>query len=260
MRGRIKTVDEAKDLIENWNGRVYAERSRNYIRIESDKGVYRLPFDEALYNELKSFEKIVRGKIAEEEKPESPPQPPSKLMKKGRTLIDLDVWNTWIAKRRPLIEDLIQRIGWFQSAVQEIGSNVILFALLTSSPTAVDELPDTLRKIKDRDEFVSFVMDKLVTMYVASRDRDVVEKLREENIKLRVLNAFLEQQYSQLKYRFFDIVSRLRKNLEIALSVMPDYALKRYAKVVTLTTIGEKITSAIPVSVEEKPVKGEISE
>ena len=239
-RPRIRTVDEARELVRQ-GGRVYRDTVENRILIRMPDGTtYRLPYDESLFDELKALQREVQEEGAPEgERPHRERRTP---------VTDAQLWNTWIKKERPLVEDLIRRISWFQSAVLEIGANTLLLVFLMTEPAEVEKLPDIVKKVKDRDEFVNFVMNRLVDIYAASRGAEEVMEMRERVRELMAENAFLENLVYGLKARVDD----LERKLAIAQACMCGRDLRKYAQVLTLHYYGQYLVSP-PAPPKEKP-------
>ncbi|MBM1154932.1 hypothetical protein DRN94_003535 [archaeon] len=223
------TLDELIDLVKK-GAYLWHDRQRNRIRIRIPGGrTYSIPYDEDVWHRLRA------AKLeSKEERVVSRPE---------RVVSDLTLWNTWIKRQRPLIEELISRISWFQSAVLDIGANTILLMTLVPTeeiPGTAEDLLSKLKELKDRDKFVGYVMDRLINLYIAARGEAEVAALRERSRELEVENSILWEAY--MKHRVTS--DELKRKLDLALATMCDKDLRKYTRILTLYSIGKSITEA----------------
>lgn len=220
------------DLIEYARSGWYLWHDRKYNRIrlrdpETGKTLS-IPYDPEIYERLKKA-KDEGKKGRKEEKPAKKPPVTSDIM----------LWNTFIGKHRPLIESLISRIGWLQEAVLDIGMNTLLMTLIIADESP-EKLVEVLRKIRDRNEFVGYVMDKLFNIYLSTRDVEIVSKLRERIKELEVQVAILEdivRKRNEEIERLKVIAGDLKTKLDMALSIMSSDELRRLMKAYTVSAI-----------------------
>jgi len=225
------------EMVKQPNVKLWHDRQRNQIRIRiPNKGTISIPYDEEVYKKLKEARtEYVESASKEESKPRT-------------TVTDVSLWNTFIARRRPLIEELIAKVGWFQSAILDIGANTMLLITLISDPEEAEKLPELIGKLKDKDEFVGYVMNKLIALYQSAKGFEEVAKLRERVTELEAENALLTEVVARLK----GVTEELRRRLDIALSIMNSDELRRYAKVLTLQGIGETLKT-VSLQVKSPP-------
>ncbi len=211
---------------------IWYDKKGNRIRLRDPetRKTISIPYDEELFRRLKK---------AKEEAKKETKQEVQKTKKQPVTVDDITLWNTFIGKHRPLIESLIARISWLQDAVLDIGMNALLFAMLVSRETP-DTLKDVLEQVHNKDAFVSYVMDKLHSIYVAAQGLDQIEELklriRELEAQVAVLYEAVKQKNEELnKYRM--LVEDLRRKLDMALSIMSRKELKQYMRSLLISTI-----------------------
>ena len=227
---RIKTVDEAKELIRQ-GAKVWRDMNRNRIVLRMPDGsAYTLPYDDELYNELKNLYEEVKSKMEEEKEPAVP-------RGRRRPMTDAEVWTTFVGRRRPLVEQLIDRVSWFQSAIIDIGINSMLLTFLMTNPAEADRLPEIVGKLKDRDRFVSFIMDRLVEIYSMSRGKEEIMRLRERAAELLAENAYLKSVLEKV----VPATNRLRRYLEVAFACMDERALRRFTRIVTVDSLSRGV-------------------
>jgi len=236
------TVDELIEMVKN-GAHLWLDRKRNRIRVRIP-GVktYQIPYDEEIWERLKKAKEEAREEAKREAK-----------TRVGQPVIsDISVWNAFIAKRRPLVEELIHKIGWLQSAILDIGMNTVLLTFLISGRTEVDELNELLVTLRDKDQFVNYVMDTLITIYKAAKGIDEVLKMRDQ-MKLLDLKLTLAKQMIE---RLMEENNMLKRKLDIALGVMNRKSLMKYAKILAVQGIGYH-TSPQAQPVPEEVVTGE---
>jgi len=227
----MPTLDELIEYVKQ-GAHLWYDRERNRIRVRvPGLKSFSIPYDEHIWRKLRE----AKGETVEEQKALKQP-----------AVSDVSLWNTIIAKRRPLIEELIEKVGWFQSAVLDIGTNTILISFLISGKRKPEEIKSLLESIKDKKQFVSFIMENIMTLYQAATDVDALKRLRERN-RLLDLKLTLAKETVDSLYRENQ---NLRRRLDIALSVMDRKGLIRYAKVLALSSIGEEVPQVAPQQVE----------
>lgn len=193
-----------------------------------------IPYDPEIYDRLRKARKEGMKERGEKTGSETPRRSPA-------VTSDITLWNTFIGKHRPLIESLISRVAWLQDAVIDIGINTLLFTLMISNEKP-DTLIDTLKQIKDKDVFIGYVMDKLVTLYLSSKGLEEVDKLRERIKELELENAVLyealQKKTGELE-KIKKIATDLKTKLDIALSIMNSDELRRLMKIYLMASITE---------------------
>lgn len=258
-------IEMAKSGWHLWYDKKY---NRIRLRDPETRRTISIPYDEELYKRLKSAKEKSKKNAEQEEKQEA-----TGFKKKVQVVEDIALWNTFIGKHRPLIESLISRISWLQDAVLDIGMNALIFSMLVSRENPED-IKEVINKIHDRNEFVAYVMDKLHSLYVASKGLDTIEELKLKIRQLEAENAVLYQLIQSKNEeinKYKNMVNNLKRKLDIALSIMNRKELKQYLRVLILTSyenispeklIMEKLESIIktapPASGEEK-ASGEAS-
>lgn len=228
------SLEELMDMARSgWH--LWYDRRGNRIRLRDPvtRKTVSVPYDEELYKRLKKAKE--EGKKArQQEKGEEERGRPRKA---SPITTDIALWNTFIGKHRPLIESLILRVGWLQDAIIDIGMSALIFAMLVSREEP-ENLKEVVSKIRDKDEFVGYVMDKLHTLYVAAKGLDEIEELKNRIRELEAENALLYYVLTN-KSREADMYRSLaqdyKRKLDIAVSVMRREELREYLKRLTVT-------------------------
>ena len=222
---KIPSLEELIAIVQQPGIKLWQEKRRR-IKIQTPEGrVITIPYDDEVYARLKQAreEYKARAKKGTEQ--------PQRMV-----VSDITLWNTVIARRRPLIESLIERVGWLQEALLDIGMNTLLFTFMISKEDDPDKMVETLVKIREKDKFVSYIMDKLLSLYLAAGDVNAVEELRYRIRELEAENAMLHDLLQKMKLANMD----LSKKLDIALSVMSREQLERYARILTIKSLVPK--------------------
>ena len=210
------SVEELMEIVKDRNARLWRDVKKNLIRIRLPSGrSISIPYEEEVYLRLKEARDEALGRKG------------TATTVARAVVSDIALWNTFIAKRRPLIEELIARVSWFQSAVLDIGANVVLLSFLIGEPEEPERIPEILADIKDKDKFVGFVMEKILTVYQAAKGVDEIARLRERVRMLEAENAVMKMALDRLRVTAAD----LRRKLDIALATMSAPELRTFAKV-----------------------------
>jgi len=212
------TVEDLIEMVRNGASFWYDKRgNRIRVRDKVTKKTYSIPYDLDIYARLE------QAKIEAEEKKETPAP-------KRNIVSDISLWNTWIRKRRPLLEQVVERVAWFQDAIYEVGANTILLMFFINNPAEAEELPMLVRNLKDKDRFVTFIMDRLANLYAASKGVDEINRLREKVSELMVENALLTNMVEKLNAKLAD----LQYKFNLALGIMCEKDLRKYSKAITI--------------------------
>jgi len=218
---KIPSVEDLEQLVKQPGIKLWHDRQRNYIRIRLPEGrTINIPYDEDVYNRLKAArEEYKKGGTA-------------KVTSKP-VMSDLTLWNTVISRRRPLIESLISKVAWLQEALLDVGMNTLLFAFTISKEADPNKITELLGKIRDKDEFVGYITNKLISLYMSSKGFEEVEELRRKIIELEAENAILRETVERLRSVNQDLSSKL----ELAMSLMDKPALTKYARILTIKSV-----------------------
>jgi len=226
---------------------IWYDRRYNRIRLRDPetRKTISIPYDEAIYERLKEAKREAKkqAKSGEGESGEE---------KRGRPKIskpitdDVTLWNTFIGKHRPLIESLISRVGWLQDAIIDIGINAMLFAMLVSREQP-DKLKEIMMQIHDKDAFVSYIMDKLHSIYTAAQGLDKIEELKMKVRELEMYNAVL---YDTLMKRVEEVkklremLQDMKHKLDIAISIMSRKELKQFMRSIIISSFARRGTES----------------
>jgi len=240
------TLDELLEMARK-GYHIWYDRRYNRIRLRDPetRKTISIPYDEAIYERLKEAKNEAKkqAKSNEGERSED---------RRGRSKVskpvtdDVMLWNTFIGKHRPLIESLISRVGWLQDAIIDIGINAMLFAMLVSREQP-DKLKEIMTQIHDKDAFVSYIMDKLHSIYTAAQGLDKIEELKMKVREIEMYNAVL---YDTLMKRVEEVkklremLQDMKHKLDIAISIMSRKELKQFMRSIIISSFARRGTES----------------
>lgn len=213
--------EDAERLVREAKQKVYVRKMGDKIRIDVDGKSYTMPYDEELLNRLQAIASEVRDKIRSGEKTEV----------KG--VSDIALFATTVRGRKPIVENLMEKLSWLQSAIQDIGTEAMI-AVLMASGESPEKIQTVIEGARDVERFKSFVMEKFYNLLIAGKDSSKMmsqlEQLKEEvsmrDLKIAVLEQKLEELSGKLWY-LMDSADRYRKMLEMSMTIMDDRQLDK---------------------------------
>ncbi|MCL7384673.1 MAG: hypothetical protein LZ174_10335 [Thaumarchaeota archaeon] len=220
---------------------VQCERKANRIRVRFSSGAERsLPFDEELCNELQSLAREVRERSST-----TPPKGTGSVPRE-----DIQLYYTAIKGKRPLVEQLVSKLSWLQTAITDIGSETLLIMLLASGESP-DRIGEVVSKFGDPEKLVSYVREKLLNFIVSATNPQQVEELRGKLAETKLSLALCLEDNEKLRYSNQALWARLRQ----ALSIMTASELRKLMEVMILESY---IQAGIKVSEETVEGGGEV--
>jgi hypothetical protein len=238
------TPEEAEQRIRSTKRTVYVRKSGNRIRVEVDGEHYYLPYDEETLNRLQALAAEVRERIRSGERTEV------------RGVSDIALFATTVRGRKPIVENLMEKLSWLQNVIQDIGTEAMI-AVLMASGEDPERIQSVIEGARDVERFKTYVIEKFYNLLVAGKDStklvSQLEQLKEElsmrDIKIAVLEQKLDELGSKVWY-LMDVAGRYRKMLEMAVTLMNDEQLTKFTKML-------KVFGLVGESREESPEGGE---
>lgn len=87
-----------------------------------------------------------------------------------------------------LVKDLAETVSWFSEAIHKIGW-ITVFIAMQHAKIPRDQMYDAVRKFRDPDEFVEFIIDHFSALLEASEDAFAIERYKKD---LEILEAKLD--------------------------------------------------------------------
>lgn len=144
-------------------------------------------------------------------------------------LTDIGLLTTFVTKRRPLLEEIINKVGWLQKALLDIGLNVFLFMITInkgSEDIDQNDIVNILGEIRDSDRLVEYIMDQLLNMYISAQGSKAVDELRKRIIMLEAENKLLFNMVSRSRVA----LTTFRRLLDLAISFMDQEGIREFIK------------------------------
>jgi hypothetical protein len=234
-------IDEIRRAIEmDTKPQVLCRRSEGRIVVQFSSGATKsiTPFDEELCKELQDLAREVRDRG-------STPKGTGSVPKE-----DIQLFYTAVKGKRPLVEQLVSKLSWLQSAITNIGSETLLIILMASGENP-DRIGEVVSKFGDADKLVSYVREKLLNFIVSAVNPQQVEELRTELVKTQLYLASCLEVNDKLRSDKQKLESRLRQ----ALSIMAAHELRKMFEVILLESL---IQASFKTSEETVESGGEI--
>jgi hypothetical protein len=243
------TEEEIIDFIRSAKERVRVFREgQNKIRIDVDDQTRRIPYNEDLFKKLQTVAAEVKETIRS----------------RGKTSVagtsDTALFSTQVRGKRPLVEQLMEKLTWLQGAMLDIGAETFVAVLMASGENP-DRIPEIIQGFNDKEKFVNYVLDKLYNFISAAKSQQEALSLREQIVERDLKIAVLEDKLEEMSVAMSMMsarLERLNKMYEMALSIMDAEQLDKYTRMLQILGIiegGEMIQPGI--SEQEVPMGGE---
>jgi hypothetical protein len=220
------TPEEAEQRIRSAKRIVYVRKSGNRIRVEVDGEYYYLPYDEETLNRLQAIATEVRDRIRSGERTEV------------RGVSDIALFATTVRGRKPIVENLMEKLSWLQNVIQDIGTETLI-AVLMASGEDPERIQTVIEGARDAERFKTYVIEKFYNLLIAGKDSaklvSQLEQLKEELSIRDVKIAILEQKLEELSGRLWhlmDMASRYGEMLKMAMTLMDEEQLTKFTKMV----------------------------
>jgi hypothetical protein len=219
---------------------VKCEKSANRIRIAFSSGAERsIPFDEELCKELQDLAREARERGS---------------MPKGTGGVpreDIQLFYTAVKGRRPLVEQLVSKLSWLQTAITDIGAETLLIILMASGENP-DRIGEVVAKFGEADKLVAYVREKLLNFIVSAVNPQQVEELRMKLAETQLFLASCLEVNDKLRSEKQTLENRLRQ----ALSIMTASELRKMFEIILLESL---IHASIKTSEETVGGGGEVA-
>jgi len=223
-------VDYVREILEQ-GGNFWYEKAREYLVISTPEGKrkYIKLRDPELIKKLEQMKEEIKSKKKQEQTEEEQEESEAKTQKKIQRsmLSDLGLWTAVVTAKRPLLTEIINRVSWLQSAIMDIGLNTVLFTLtIGGGDLEREDLERILGEIRDRERFVSYIMDKLISIFIASKGHEEIEKLRARITALEMEKNLATMIIEKLKTQ----LALYKRAYDVAVATMPPDVLRHYTK------------------------------
>ena len=243
------TEEEIIDFIRSAKERVRVFREgQNKIRIDVDDQTRRVPYNEDLFKKLQAVAAEVKETIRS----------------RGKTSVagtsDIALFSTQARGKRPLVEQLMEKLAWLQGAMLDIGAETFVAVLMASGENP-DRIPEIIQGFNDKEKFVNYVLDKLYNFISAAKSQQEALSLREQIVERDLKIAVLEDKLEEMSVAMSMMSARherLKRMYEMALSIMDAEQLDKYTRMLQILGIiegGEMTQPGMPE--QEVPVGGE---
>jgi len=225
--------------------RVFRE-GQNKIRIDVDDQTRRIPYNEELFKKLQAVAAEVKEAIRG----------------RGRTssagTSDVALFSTQVRGKRPLVEQLMDKLAWLQGAMLDIGAETFVAVLMASGENP-DRIPEIVEGFNNREKFVNYVLDKLYNFISAAKSQQEVLAMREQLVERDLKIAMLEDKMEEMNVAMSMLMERaekLRRMYEMALSIMDAEQLDKHTRMLQLLGIIEGGGVQPPGQPEQEVVPG----
>jgi hypothetical protein len=218
-------IDEIRRAIEmDSKPQVLCKRTENRIVVQFSSGASKTisPFDEELCKELQNLAREVRERSSAQV-----PRGAGSVPKE-----DIQLYYTAIKGKRPLVEQLVSKLSWLQTAITDIGSETLLIILMASGENP-DRIGEVVSKFGDPEKLVSYVREKLLNFIVSAVNPQQIEELRTELVKTQLFLASCLEVNDKLRSDKQMLEMRLRQ----ALSIMTAPELRKMFEVMLLESL-----------------------
>jgi hypothetical protein len=200
---------------------VKCEKQANRIRILFSSGAERnIPYDEELCKELQTLAREVRERG-------SAPKGTGNVPRE-----DIQLYYTTVKGKRPLVEQLVSKLSWLQTAITDIGAETLLIILMASGENP-DRIGEVVSKFGEAEKLVAYVREKLLNFIVSAVNPQQIEELRTELAKTQLFLASCLEVNDKLRSDKQMLEIRLRQ----ALSIMTAPELRKMFEVMLLESL-----------------------
>jgi predicted RNase H-like nuclease (RuvC/YqgF family) len=222
--------EEIIDFIRSAKERVRVFREgQNKIRIDVDDQTRRIPYNEELFKKLQAVAAEVKETIRS----------------RGRTSVagtsDTALFSTQVRGKRPLVEQLMEKLTWLQGAMLDVGAETFVAVLMASGENP-DRIPEIIQGFNDREKFVNYVLDKLYNFISAAKSQQEALSLREQLVERDLKIAVLEDKLEEMSVAVSMMstrLERLKRMYEMALSIMDVEQLDKHTRMLQILGIIE---------------------
>jgi hypothetical protein len=154
---------------------------------------------------------------------------------------DIALFQTQIRGKRPLVEQLMDKLSWLQGAMLDFGAESLI-AILLASGEDPDKIPQIIQGFNDKSTFVNYVITKLYNLIKLTKECGDAAALREELTEKDLKLSILEEKVNEL-YAMFSMLNeevlKIKRMRDIALILMSDEQLSKYSKIIQVMGIAE---------------------
>jgi hypothetical protein len=242
-----QTEEEIINFIKSAKERVRVFREgQSKIRIDVDDQTRRIPYNEDLFKKLQAVATEVKEAIRG----------------KGRTSAagtsDVALFSTQVRGKRPLVEQLMEKLAWLQGAMLDIGAETFVAVLMASGENP-DRIPEIVEGFNNRDKFVNYVLDKLYNFISAAKSQQELLALREQLIEKDLKLAMLEDKMDEIRTEnlmLTEKIEKLKRMYEMALAIMDKEQIDKHVRMLQIIGIIEGGEEMMPRRIEQEVPPG----
>lgn len=149
-----------------------------------------------------------------------------------RPMSNIELWWTKVQRERPLIQGIVEKVGWMQDAIYDVGF-AALFVSLQFAKVRPDEVYSLLERFRDKDEFIRYVLQHLGALLESSKDAARILELEDERRALTVQLEFAKWVLEKLKEQRDEALMDLR----MAIACMTERSLRRWADSMAMMSV-----------------------
>jgi hypothetical protein len=160
--------------------------------------------------------------------------------------------------KRPLVEQLMEKLAWLQGAMLDIGAETFVAVLMASGENP-DRIPEIVEGFNNREKFVNYVLDKLYNFISAAKSQQEVLAMREQLVERDLKLAMLEDKMEEMNVAMSVLMERLEKlkrMYEMALSIMDTEQLDKHTRMLQILGIIEGGEVQLPGRPEQEVPPG----
>jgi hypothetical protein len=151
---------------------------------------------------------------------------------------DYRVWWERITQQRPLIEDIVKRVSWLQTALFDIGFAAFL-TLCQYAKIPPEQWNEKLMQYQNREAFVKDMLMFMAALLEASKKASIVAELEKKVKALDFECELCYDAFERLKEKYRNDTEKLLKRMSLLVASMCDQDRERFMQAEILMQLGE---------------------
>jgi hypothetical protein len=151
---------------------------------------------------------------------------------------DYRVWWERITQQRPLIEDIVKRVSWLQTALFDIGFAAFL-TLCQYAKIPPEQWNEKLMQYQNREAFVKDMLMFLAALLEASKKASIIAELEKKVKALDFECELCYEAFERLKEKYRNDTEKLLKRMSLLVASMCDQDRERFMQAEILMQLGE---------------------
>jgi len=147
-------------------------------------------------------------------------------MKGGPKLEDSDIslWWTDVKSTKPILRSVIEKVGWMQDVIYDVGTMSLFMALMMSDVKDPAEAVRVMKGFSNKEDLELFITKRLVALYEARKDASKIVELEDDIRVLKAQVAMLKHVAEELKKERDELITENR----ILISLLNKDQLQKY--------------------------------